>query len=266
MSSAELVAVVTAGPATDTEEVGAMTSRRFITPVLSAILITGASAAAFEASAAETAKPPAMTTHAAAKTAPDLRVSSDGYLAMRDVRGARIALMTGDPDLAAALVKRAQSRIDAAGKDAFTLAADTAPDATAKGTAAPPMRYIALDASSGVDETMVLTPEAAGHVAKAKAHMKAGNRAAAREELRLASVDVSTSVALAPADATKAGIDHAASLLGKGDNYQALLALNGVEDGIVIRSFSVDEFPTPQTVAAAKPQPANPAEPAHAVD
>lgn len=262
-----------------------MNTRKFTAPVAALALLAGTSAYALQAYAADEAKPAnpvaqATKPAAGAEDSQYMKISDEAYTAMRDVRAARLAIFNGDTEFAKKLVAEAKAKMDAADKDAVALGKRpmASPDAMSKGSASGSdanasasasgsaasgtqktassdnhvaTRYIPIDAQLMVSEDFVNTPEKAQHVAKANEHLKSGNPQAAKDELKLADVEVTTVWALAPADATMKAVDKANDLIGQQKWYEANLALKSAEDGIVVEALGIEGVPAPAGQAEA---------------
>jgi hypothetical protein len=168
------------------------------------------------------------------------KLSKDGYMAMRDIRQARIAIFNGQPTQAKAFTNEAQAAFEKAKSDetAFTKAESDlrAPSGTTQrgsGEAASttPKIWIPVDGSMTLGEDYIDTPEKSASVAKANEQVKKGDHKNAMETLKLANIDVSFVLEVAPLENTMTGIKKAAQLIETGKYYEANQALKGVEDG-----------------------------------
>lgn len=198
-----------------------------------------------------------------------MKVSKDGFLAMRAVRAARIAIFNGEPKVAVEIMGKAKDALDAASKDESMFIADlktmagkkavhgttTAGDKTAHGTttaAMPATTWIPIDGQISLADTYVPTPEKTEHIAKANEHFKSGRAKEAVEELRLGEIDVTYSRVMMPLTATKKCLADAMQLATEHKYYEANLSLKAAEDGVVVDSVSLAD--TPQYKSGPKDQ------------
>jgi len=186
-----------------------------------------------------------------------MKVSKDGFMAMRAVRAARIAIFDGEPKVAVEMMGKAKEALDAASKDESMFIADmktlagkeaahgttTAGDKAAHGTttsaATEAMNWIPIDGQIGLAETYVPTPEKKEHIAKANEHLKNGRAKEAIEELRLGEINVTYTRVLMPLTATKKCLADAMQLATEHKYYEANLSLKAAEDGVVLDSVSL---------------------------
>lgn len=180
------------------------------------------------------------------------KLSKDGYMAIRDVSMARLAIFNGQPAQAKTYIDEAQATLERAKTDdtVFTKAESElkapagmkqpGPDAAANTT---PTTWIPVDGSITLGEDYVDTPEKSAGVAKANEQLKRGEHKNAMETLKLANVDVSFVMEVAPLDKTMAGVKNAAQLINAGKYYEANQALKGVEDGFRFDVTDVDGTP-----------------------
>ena len=110
--------------------------------------------------------------------------------------------------------------------------------------------YIPVDADLILSEAFTVTKENAPQIAKANAHMKAGDKQAARDALKLANIDVAMVFALVPAQETRSAIGKADELIGQQKYYEANLALKSVAENVVFDALDVNGQPvTPEQAA-----------------
>lgn len=176
-----------------------------------------------------------------------LKLSEDGYTAMRAVRGARMAIFNGKPELASELLNTARTSLDAAAKEApsFALKTETSIDGklVSSESKSGKIDLIPIDAELVLADNFVLTPEKQVHVDKANAHFKRGAKKEALTELRLGEIDVTYMRVLLPIDATKKHIDEAIKLTGAHKYYEANLAMKAAEDGLLVDSVTLVDMP-----------------------
>ena len=160
------------------------------------------------------------------KTAAAERISEQGLYAMRDVQVARLALFHGDPEKA---------------NEASALLSDDSTEwakfaKPGKKTNVNDDQYIVINASVGISESYVATPEKEAAIKIANEKMAKGDKKGAMEELRLAGVGVMENQYLMPLKQTRNALADAQKLLDKKQYYEANLALKGAEDGIIVDS------------------------------
>ena len=146
------------------------------------------------------------------KTAAAERISEQGLYAMRDVQVARLALLSDDSTEWAKFAK------------------------PGKKTNLNDDQYIVINASVGISESYVATPEKEAAIKIANEKMAKGDKKGAMEELRLAGVGVMENQYLMPLKQTRNALADAQKLLDKKQYYEANLALKGAEDGIIVDS------------------------------
>lgn len=213
---------------------------RVIAPILAFALVAGASAYEYPAVAATS------DTAAAENTQDLIKLSDDGYAAMRAVRAARLAIFNGDPDGAKALVTKAETSLQAAEKEApeFSVKTEVAiGDKASSSEEKGQVEYVPIDAQLGLVDNFVMTPEKAAHIKKANEHLKAGDSKKALDEFKQGEIDINYVRVLMPLTATKRHVDAAEKLLADNKYYESNLALKAAEDGILIDTVSLDEMP-----------------------
>ncbi|WP_051439820.1 YfdX family protein [Methylobacterium sp. 10] len=200
------------------------------------------------------------------------KLSKDGARAFRDLHLARIAIFDADPTLAKDLISKAQallvkSKTDEAvyTKAEADLRGPAKPSDTRKVTGAAkaadagksmdeekataqPTVWLPIDGQLTLGEDFVATPTKAAAVATANKSLEKGDRKAAVDQLKLAGVDVSSVLAVAPLNQTTTDVDQAASLIGQGKYDEGNALLEKVEDSV--RFDLVDAVGTPQKAAA----------------
>ncbi|EIJ1647368.1 TPA: YfdX family protein [Escherichia coli] len=169
------------------------------------------------------------------------RISEQGLYAMRDVQVARLALFHGDPEKAKELTNEASALLS---DDSTEWAKFAKPG---KKTNLNDDQYIVINASVGISESYVATPEKEAAIKIANEKMAKGDKKGAMEELRLAGVGAMEELRLAgvgvmenqylmPLKQTRNALADAQKLLDKKQYYEANLALKGAEDGIIVDS------------------------------
>ena len=182
-----------------------------------------------------------------------MKVSHDGYGAIRAIHVARLAIFNGDTKDATEMLATAQKDLDAATKDAGTFAADTkAAGHDKKGhhkSTGDKTDLIPIDGEIAIADTFVPSAEKKKHIEKANEHLKSGHSKDAIEELRLGEVDVVFTRLMLPLETTKKRVADAEKLATEHKYYEANLALKAAEDGLIIDS--VDLLGTPVAASTA---------------
>ena len=158
------------------------------------------------------------------------RLSNEGYNAMREIKGARVAIFNNLPKLANKFIAEAAKNLEAAAKDDTKYATKTGTADT--GSAAD--KLIPIDGGLFVVDNFTATPEKKAQIAKANEHLKKGNRKKAIETLRLASIDVAFQRVLMPVGRTIEHVKAATDLLNQKKYYEANLALKAAEEGLTV--------------------------------
>jgi hypothetical protein len=212
------------------------------TPLMLAMALSASALAfpSFSQAANTTTAPAAAVKAAAAKgkaTQPaspnrlTVKLSEDGFNAMRDVRMARIAIFEGDTQNAANFVSQANQSLNAVDKAAAKEAAQVKDD------------LLPIDGQIVVADNFIDTPAKRQHIGKANEHLKKGQPEKAQDELRLAEVDASFSRVLMPVDATRRHLNAAETLLKSDRFYEANLALKAAEDGLLVDTVAMSDMP-----------------------
>jgi hypothetical protein len=178
-----------------------------------------------------------------------LKVSQEGFAAIRAIRAARVAIFNGQPMVATKMLTKAKVDLKAASKNAPTLV--TATEATVRGKVVADavdvekVNWIPIDGQVSLADTFVVSAEKAKHIAKANEHFKNGKSKEAIEELRLAAISVSCTRVLMPLATTTDWVMEASKLMSQQKYYEANLALKAAEDGLVVSTANVIEMPVP---------------------
>ena len=184
-----------------------------------------------------------------------MKVSDDGYGAIRAIHLARLAIFNGDTKTAKEMLDKAKKDLDAATKDAQTFAADNkAADHEKKAddkSASDKMDLIPINGEIAIADTFVPSPEKKKHIDKANEHLKSGRSKEAIEELRLGEVDIVFTRVMLPLEATKKRVADAEKLAGDHKYYEANLALKAAEEGIVVDAVDLIGTPAPPSTASA---------------
>jgi hypothetical protein len=234
-----------------------MRSARIVLALAVALLITYPALAAPEEGAGKKAS---AEVNATAQEV--MKVSKDGFTAMRAVREARLAIFNGEPKVAVEIMGKAKEALDAASKDESmfiadmkTLAGKKAASGTTTSAATEATNWIPIDGQIALADTYVPTPEKKEHIAKANEHFKNGRAKEAVEELRLGEINVTYTRVLMPLTATKKCLADAMSLANEHKYYEANLSLKAAEDGVILDSVGLAE--TPQYKSEPKDQTKN---------
>ncbi|WP_075182358.1 YfdX family protein [Pantoea sp. 1.19] len=167
------------------------------------------------------------------QSAEALKIAEQGFMAVRDVRMARVAIFQGAPEHAVKLT-------DAAAK----LLADDSTDwkkfaRSSKKAALVDDQYVVIDATMGISENYVGTPEKEAAIKKANEKLAAGDKKGAIDVLRLADVAVVQNLYLMPLKQSQKAVAEAQTLLSQKKYYEANLVLKSIEDSIVVDGAAV---------------------------
>jgi acetolactate synthase small subunit len=188
------------------------------------------------------------------------KASSEGFMAMRDIRWARAAIFSGHVNAATSFVEHAKQDLakarKEAGKRTVTLDVKEQPASKgAKGKSVAIGDLISVDSAVMLSEDFTVTPEKKDTIAKANEHLKKGEVGKAIEVLRAADIGVAVTHILIPVNATEEHVDKAIELLKDQKYYEANLALKAAEDGAIIDTVIASE---PAKVGAAKKKASEP--------
>ena len=190
---------------------------------------------------------PAKTYKANVQSQKLMKVSQDGFAAMRAVRAARVAIFNGEPEVTTQMLNKAKVGLNAATKDTspFTQFSKTTRGGKtfAGKTQTAQTAWIPIDGRVALAETYVASPEKATHINKANKFFKNGQSKEAIAELRLGEIDVMYTCVLMPLEATIKCVTEATRLANEHKYYEANLALKAAEDGLIIDSTSLIELP-----------------------
>jgi hypothetical protein len=185
-----------------------------------------------------------------------MKLSQDGFSAMRSVRAARIALFNGKTESVSELLSAAKVSLEAAEKEAPSFMVKVNETLNGKNveneTETRKVDLIPIDATLAVADDYIPTNEKKLHIAKANEHFKKGQHKEAMNELRLAEVDLNYTRTLMPITATMKRVDQAIKLLAEHKYYEANLALKAAEDGLTVETVNLAE-PVSKHKATAKP-------------
>jgi hypothetical protein len=161
------------------------------------------------------------------------KLSVDGAKAIRDVRLARIAIFNGQSNQAKSYTNEAEAEIARAEGDNTSFMKAEADLKTPKGVSqlgsgtpsTTPVAWIPVDGSITFGEDYVATPAKSASLAKANDQLHKGQNGQAMETLKLADIDVSYILEVAPLRQTATDIQQAAQLVNQGKYYEANQAL-----------------------------------------
>jgi len=175
------------------------------------------------------------------------KFSEAGHSAMRDIRGARSAVFNGEPKLAIKLMGSAKTLVAQAEKEApvFDTTSTMVVGGKVVGTTSDrrELKSVPVDGQLVLADDLVMTPEKKAHIDKANEHIKKGEHAKAREELRLGEIDMTYSRSWMPIEQSKKHLEQAIKLAGDGKYYEANLALKAIEDGVSTDSVDLRDLP-----------------------
>lgn len=220
-------------------------STKFLALALSSALIAGP--ASYEMAFAGTATNAAATTTSQSGDAVAKATSSstdtdllttvdDAYTAMRDVRAARLALFDGQTDMASKMTSDAVAKMQSAVKLEAKWGVPS--KSGQKG-----VTYVPFDSSVALGESFTVTPDNQKAVSKANDQMAKGDAKGAADTLKANNIDVSIAAAMVPAKLSLTHLQDAQKLMKSGNYYEANLALKGVEDGVVIDQWGLNDLP-----------------------
>ncbi len=214
--------------------------------IVAALLGTTMLAGAVQAQQTPAAPAPAATQKAEA--ARDfMKLSVDGGVAFRALHLARLAIFEADPVAAKKLVADARAALAKAKVDSTAFMKAEAelkiPPGMKPAAAGPAVAWLPIDGQLVLGEDFVATPVKAAAVAEANKHLEKGQRKEALEKLRLADVNVSFTMALAPLERTIADVEMAAKFMDEGKYYEANAAMKKAEDGVRYDSFAAVAVP-----------------------
>ncbi|GAB6842716.1 hypothetical protein HNR00_003213 [Methylorubrum rhodinum] len=214
-----------------------MTRHTLLASILVATTALGGAAYAAEHTAPPAAVQSTMKESPAQKAADRdaLKLSADGAAALRDIGGTRLALFEAEPAQAKTMIERAQTALDRAKTDDAVFTKAEAALKPPAGTKVPEtadkaaVAWLPVDSQMTLGEDFVPTPEKNAAIADANHSLQSGDRKGAAETLRLAGIDVNTTVAVLPLAKTTEDVHQAASLIQQGKYYEANAVLKQAE-------------------------------------
>jgi hypothetical protein len=221
-----------------------------------ALAISALALPAFAQSSAETAGKAANAAKTAAQDREVMKLSKEGFQAMRSVHEARIAIFNGNPDAAREALAKAKASLDLAGKDLPIFVVDVKTGVKGKivddTKTVEKLDVIPIDGQIVLADSFIDTPAKKAHIDKANEHIAKGRGKDATDELRLAEVDASFTRVLMPLQSTTKRVADASRLVSEQKFYEANLALKAAEDGLRFDEVVLTEAPASK--AAAKPK------------
>lgn len=207
--------------------------------------------AAYSATQQATDKTAKPASSAPAKADPQeqalFKFSEAGHSAMRDIRGARFAIFNGEPKAAIKQMESAKTFIAQAEKEApvFDTTSTMVVGGKVVGTTTNhnEIKSVPVDGRLLLADNFVMTPEKKAHIDKANEHIRKGEHAKAREELRLGEIDVTYTRFWMPLDQSKKHLDQAIKLANDGKYYEANLALKAIDDSVSSDSVKLRDLP-----------------------
>ena len=218
-----------------------------------------AGTAAFAATQdAGTAAPGALAT---AANRDFTRVSKDGSLAFSDIGLARLAIYNGNTSQAATLVADAKQALGRAANDdsVYTKMENelhppkAMPATTRISSSNAPVAWLPVDAQYVVDETLAPTPQTAAALDAANAHLRSNQPDQARDALKVADINASFTLAVAPLKSSVADVDQASTMMASKNYYGASQALRTAQVHIRYDIIDLNSVPKNAATAAAKP-------------
>ncbi|ELP5717481.1 YfdX family protein (plasmid) [Enterobacter asburiae] len=163
------------------------------------------------------------------------QIAIQGLNAIRDIQMARLDLFQGHIERAEALTNKASDLLTEDSADWMKFARSD------KKANLIDDKYVAIDASIGISEDFISSPEKKEAIKRANKKMENGDRKGAVEQLRLAGISVVENVYLMPLKQTRNTVSQAQKLMAEHKYYEANLALKGAEDGIILDSAAMFE-------------------------
>jgi hypothetical protein len=184
------------------------------------------------------------------------KLSVDGASALNDVSRTRLAIFDGRVDDAKKYVGLADAAFTKAKTDdtAFTKAESDlnprpgaeakSPDTKTAEQLKSPIAWLPVDQSITIDEDYTDNPAKKAAVADANQSLKAGDRKAAMDKLKLADIKIAATVAVVPLEQTLSKVKEAAGLINDGKYYEASQDLRQAQDAE--RFYTVGNVGTPK--------------------
>jgi hypothetical protein len=186
-----------------------------------------------------------------------IQLSADATRAYQDLTISRFDIFDGRVDDAKKHIDDAVKGFDKAKTDetVFTKAeADMMPSkqtTNQPGTSQPssdqaqkPIAWLPVDATVMINEDYTLNPAKSAAVADANKSLKSGDRKAAMEKLKLASLDTDVVMAVVPLDKTINDVHQAAQLIDSGKYYEGSQLLRQVQNAERFDSMDISGMPT----------------------
>jgi hypothetical protein len=225
-------------------------------PLIASALLVGVALPAFAAQPAPAASTPAQQ----AANHDFGKFSAQGFAAFADIRQARLAIFNGDPGVAKKDIGAAAAALQKAQTDGTVFMKAEAdltppqgttepnPDNNQPGTTA--VKWLPIDGAMVINEDYTGNAAKTAGVAKADAQLKAGHKSQALQTLKLAAVDVSFNLEVAPLAQSMTWVNDAERLADAGQYFEANQALKHAQDGIRFDVQTVATAPAPKTADA----------------
>jgi hypothetical protein len=169
-----------------------------------------------------------------------MKLSEEGFVALRAVRGARIAIFNGDPAAAKTMVNDAVKLVGQAEKSAKDYVGRSNQSGA---SGANPEEWIPVDGSITLGEDFTMTDKKKVGIAKAHELLTKGKTSEAVAKLKETDIDVSYARVMLPLNVAAQRLEKAQSLLNDGKYYEANLALKGVEESAVVDTVALIDVP-----------------------
>jgi hypothetical protein len=169
-----------------------------------------------------------------------MKLSEEGYIALRAVRGARIAIFNGDPAAAKTMVDDAVKLVGQAEKTAKDFVGRSNQSGTSEANAE---EWIPVDGSITLGEDFTMTDKKKEGIAKANELLKKGKTSEAVAKLKETDIDVSYTRVMLPLNAAAQRLQKAQTLMNDDKFYEANLALKGVEESAVVDTVALIDVP-----------------------
>lgn len=199
--------------------------------IIAGVLTSMLAASPVWAASTETASSSAAASASLQKEVTDAQnIATQGMIAMRDIRLARVAIFQGQPDMAKKLTADAQKML---ADDSIDWTRFEKTDHKARMI---DDKYVIINAAIAVSENYIATPEKEAAIKKANAKLAKGDKKGAVETLRETGIGIMENQELMPLNHTRHDVTEAQRMLNDGKYYEANLVLKNAEDAIVVES------------------------------
>ncbi len=167
-----------------------------------------------------------------------LKTADQALTTLTHVRSARMALFDNNIELAKADILEATNALTQGEVDLRALrVADTEKPGSKP-------EFLPFDMSMALTDSFKATKENEAALQKAEGLIQTGDKNAAIEVLRVASVDLNISAALLPEASSIEQLKRATELIDGKAYFDANIALKSIEDSVIVRTFNVDAIPS----------------------